>query len=85
MTENLMLALTSKGLARSDAHELLRTLTADLAKGPPIVDRAKANPTVRSHLSPAEIDELLDPSAYVRAAAAKTDRIVAALDRRLSK
>jgi adenylosuccinate lyase len=85
MTENLMLALTSKGLARSDAHELLRTLTADLSKGPPIVDRAKANPVVRSHLSPAEIDELLDPASYVRAAAAKTDRIVAELDRHLSK
>ena len=85
MTENLMLALTSKGLARSEAHELLRTLTSEASKGPSLVERAKANPEVRSRLSPNEIDDLLDPSAYVRAAAAKTDRIVAELDRRLAK
>ena len=84
MTENLMLALTSKGLARSEAHELLRTLTSDPSKGPPLVERAKANSVVRSHLSPAEVDELLDPTSYVRAAAAKTDRILAELDRRLA-
>ena len=84
MTENLMLALTSKGLARADAHELLRTLTIDLSKGPPLVERAKSNPVLREHFSPAEIDDLLDPSAYVRAAAAKTDRIVKQLERRLA-
>jgi len=85
MTENLMLTLTSKGLARSEAHELLRVLTGDLAKGPPLIDRAKANPVVRAHLSPSEVEELLDPSAYVRAAATKTDRILADLDHRLAR
>jgi adenylosuccinate lyase len=85
MTESLMLALTSKGLARSDAHELLRTLTAEPSKGPPLVERAQSNPVVRAHLSPSEIEELLDPSAYVRAAAEKTDRIVAELDRKLER
>ena len=84
MTESLMLALTSKGLARSEAHELLRTLTSDVSNGPSLVERAKANAVIRSHLSSAEIDELLDSSTYVRAAASKTDRIVAALDRHLS-
>ena len=85
MTESLMLALTSKGLARADAHELLRSLTGDPSKGPPLVDRAKANATVRAHLTEAEIDELLDPASYVRAAAKKTDRIVADLERRLAR
>jgi len=85
MTESLMLALTSKGLARAEAHELLRTLTSEPSKGPPLVDRAKASPVVRSHLSPAEIEELLDPAAYVRAAATKTDRIVAQLERKLGR
>jgi adenylosuccinate lyase len=84
MTESLVLALTSKGLARADAHELLRMLTADPSKGPSLVERAKANPVVRAHLSPSEVDELLDPASYVRAAAAKTDRIVAELDRKLA-
>jgi len=85
MTESLVLALTSKGLARSEAHELLRTLTADPAKGPPLVERAKANAVVRAHLSPSEVDDLLDPASYVRAAAAKTDRIVADLERKLAR
>ncbi len=85
MTENLMLALTSKGLARSTAHELLRTLTSEATKGPTLVERVKAHPAVRAHLSPAEVESLLDPSTYVLAAAAKTDRILAELDRRLAR
>jgi adenylosuccinate lyase len=85
MTESLMLALTSKGLARSTAHEMLRTLTSDGAKGLPLVERVKAHPAVRAHLSPSEVDALLDPSTYVLAAAAKTDRILTELDRRLAR
>jgi len=85
MTENLMLALTSKGLARAEAHELLRALTMDSARGPPLLERAKADPKVRAHLSAEEVEGLLDPTSYVRAAAAKTDRILADLDRRLDR
>jgi len=80
MSEQLMLALTGKGLARAEAHELLRTLTRDLARGPPLAERATANPDVRRLLEPAEIESLLDPAAYVRAAADKTDRILASVD-----
>jgi adenylosuccinate lyase len=83
MTENLMLALTSKGLARSDAHELLRTLTRDPGKGPGLVERAKSDPRVQQMLQPAEVEALLDPSSYVRSAAEKTDRIVARIEREL--
>jgi adenylosuccinate lyase len=83
MSEQLMLALTARGLARADAHEILRTLTRDLATGPPLAERAKANPEVRKQFEPAEIDALLDPGAYVRAAAEKTDRILATLERDL--
>jgi len=84
MTENLMLALTGRGLARADAHELLRRLTKDPGVGPALPERAKADPTVREWLQPAEIDSLLDPAAYVRAASEKTDRILTRLDRELS-
>ena len=80
MTENLMLALTGKGLRRDDAHELLRRLTRDPSGGPPIAARAKAEPAVTALLTAAEIDELLDPASYVRAATEKTDRILASLD-----
>jgi 3-carboxy-cis,cis-muconate cycloisomerase len=76
MTENLMLALTARGLDRADAHERLRTLTRDAGHGAGLAERAAADPTISGLLTPAEIRELLDPTAYVRAAAAKTDRVV---------
>jgi adenylosuccinate lyase len=79
MTESLLLALTSKGLARADAHELLRNLTRGGASEGSLLDRARADATVRAHLSPAEIEAILDPASYVAAAARKTDRILAVL------
>ncbi len=81
MTENLLLGLTAKGLARAEAHELLRRLTRDAEAGPPLVERAKSDPSVRALLSAEEVDRLLDPASYVRAAAAKTDRILADLEK----
>jgi adenylosuccinate lyase len=84
MTESLMLALTGRGLARAEAHELLRRLTKDPTVGPSLADRAKADPAVRQWLDAPEIDRLLDPAAYVHAAAEKTDRILAQLDRELA-
>jgi adenylosuccinate lyase len=79
MTEALMLRLTASGMPRSDAHELLRTLTRDLGPTESLAARAKANPKVRAVLSEPEIEALLTPNAYVGAAAAKTDRLVARL------
>jgi adenylosuccinate lyase len=75
MTENLMLALTSKGLPRAEAHEMLRRLTRDAPSGG-LAARAKADAGISRHFSPEEIDELLDPATYVRAAAKKTERLV---------
>jgi len=85
MTENLMLALTAKGMARSEAHELLRTLSSGGTKGPSLVQRAQSNSAIRSLLAPEEVETLLDPTAYVQSAAIKTDRILADLDRRLAR
>jgi adenylosuccinate lyase len=83
MTENLMLTLTARGLARAEAHELLRRLGREVP-GSSLADRAKAEPAVTKLLSAEEIDRALDPDAYVRAAAAKTDRILARLDAELA-
>ncbi len=76
MVESLMLALTARGVARADAHEMLRVLSRPDPKGPPLAARARADPALARLLTPAEIDSLLDPRAYVDAAAAKTDRVV---------
>jgi adenylosuccinate lyase len=84
MTENLMLALTAKGLARAEAHELLRALTRGHAAGS-LVSRAQADPTIARLLTPAELAAILDPASYVRAAAEKTDRILASVERELER
>ena len=84
MTESLLLALTAKGLARAEAHELLRRITRAAGSGPALADRAKNDPDVRRLLSADEVDRLLDPAGYVRAAAEKTDRALAEVDRMLA-
>ncbi len=85
MTENLMLALTGRGLARADAHEILRALSRELGPGASLAARAKADPRVLAVLGPTDIDELLDPARYVRAAAEKTDRVLAHLESELAR
>jgi adenylosuccinate lyase len=85
MTESLLLALTSKGLPRADAHELLRTLTR--AGGTPgsLLEKARVDPTVRKLLTEEEVRATLDPASYVGAAAEKTDRILATLAPELAR
>lgn len=83
MTENLMLALTSRGMARGEAHELLRRITHGAAQGVSLADLARADPTVQRVLSPEEIDRVLDPNSYVNAAARKTDRVLERVRRSL--
>ncbi len=84
MIENLMLALTTKGLARTDAHELLRTLTRDPSRPPPLLERARADPTIARLIGPDELAGLLDPASYVRASSAKTDRVLQRIERSLA-
>jgi adenylosuccinate lyase len=84
MTESLMLALANRGLPRSESHELLRRLTRDLGPGESLASRARADPAVTRWIPPEEVDHLLDPARYVEAAAAKTDRVIARLERELA-
>ncbi len=85
MTESLMLALTAKGLARSEAHERLRQLTRGRDASGSLAERASADPVVRRLLTPAELATLLDPASYVRAAAEKTERILVTVERELAQ
>jgi adenylosuccinate lyase len=84
MVENFMLALTARGVPRSEAHEFLRTLSHDDDRSGTLATRAKSDPTLRKHFTEAELMQLLDPSGYVQAAAAKTDRVVDSLRRELA-
>jgi len=84
MTEGLMLALTLKGLPRSEAHEVLRRLTRGLGPGETLAGRARADPAITRWLPAEEIDRLLDPAGYVAIAARKTDEVVERLERELA-
>jgi adenylosuccinate lyase len=84
MSENLMLGLTAKRVPRAEAHELLRNLTRRADDSTSLLERAIADPRIRAHLTEAEVAALLDPARYVEAAAAKTDRVLAVLERELA-
>lgn len=81
MAEQLMLSLTERGLPRAEAHEVLRGLTRGLKAGgeATLMDRARRDATVRRFLTDGQVERLLTPKAYVEAAAAKTDRVLAGL------
>jgi adenylosuccinate lyase len=85
MVENLMLALTARGVPRSEAHELLRSMSRAEDQEGTLAARAKSDPLLKKHFSSVELDQLLDPAEYVRAAAAKTDRVVDSLRRELAE
>ncbi|HEV2520687.1 MAG TPA: adenylosuccinate lyase [Thermoplasmata archaeon] len=85
MSESLMLALTQRGLARSDAHELLRSLTRGIGPADPLLARARASPEVTKWIPPGELEAVLDPAAYVRAAAEKTDRVLRRIEPELAR
>jgi adenylosuccinate lyase len=79
MSENLVLALTAKGMPRAEAHELLRTLgRTDGADD--WGARVTADPRIREHFSQRELTELTQVQSYVDAAARKTDRILSRLE-----
>ncbi len=84
MVENLMLALTARGVPRARAHELPRPPSRDDSAGRARAARAKADAVLLQHFSVAELDQLLEPTTYVQAAAAKTDRVVELLRRKLA-
>ena len=83
MAENLMLTLTARGLPRSEAHEIIRTLTGPGATGT-LAERAQRDPRVTQLLSTDEVATLLAPDAYVQAAARKTERLVDRLETELA-
>ena len=85
MTEGLMLSLPERGLARSEAHELLRTLTRDLGPDGSLEPRASASPEETARIPGAELDAVLSPERYVRAAAEKTDQVLARLAGELAR
>lgn len=60
-SQQVMLALTEKGVTREEAYRLTqRNAMAVWEEGGQLVDRLKKDSEITSHLSPEEIDSLLD-------------------------
>ena len=60
-SQQVMLALTEKGMTREDAYRLVqRNAMAVWAEGSRLEDRLKQDPEIALHLSPAEIEALFD-------------------------
>lgn len=87
MAEALLLALTERGVARSDSHEIVRQITRALPHGDSraLLERARGTPEVARRFSPEELQRLLDPEAYVRASERKATKVLAVLRKELAR
>jgi 3-carboxy-cis,cis-muconate cycloisomerase len=78
MAEAVQMALGAK-LGRQQAHGLVeRASKRAVAEGSHLKDALLAEPEVTAHLSPADLDRLLDPLTYTGTAQAMIDRALAA-------
>ncbi|MGQ9583368.1 MAG: adenylosuccinate lyase [Thermoplasmatota archaeon] len=82
MAESVMLALTSKGMDRGEAHELVRRAAISAAsRGIRFEEALRADGRVRSLLSAEEMAKALDPYNYIGVAEELVKRLAAKLSR----
>lgn len=90
MAEPVMMALTSKGLGRQEAHEIVRETSMEAARtGEHLRDVLMRSKDVTSLLDEDSINKAMDPANYVGGAPDVVDRLIAevesALGRRLEE
>ena len=77
MAESVMMTLTSKGMGRQDAHELIRKCSMAAQKeGLDFKQHLMSNEKVCALLSEEELDTALDPKAYLGSTGATIDNIL---------
>ncbi len=80
MAEAVQMALGTK-LGRQQAHRLIERASKQAAsEGRHLKETLLAEPEVMAHLSPADLDRLLDPLTYTGVAQALIDRALAAAE-----
>ncbi len=80
LAERVMLALGAH-IGRQVAHDVVyEAAMAAFEERRPMAELLKANPHVTAHLSPDQIDALLNPAEYTGLAAAFVDRVLAAVE-----
>jgi 3-carboxy-cis,cis-muconate cycloisomerase len=81
LAERVTMAVARQA-GRLDAHAAVQAACERVAAGgEPLREELLAEPVVREHVAPAELDALLDPAGYLGAAGAFVDRALAAHER----
>jgi adenylosuccinate lyase len=77
MAESVMVELAKRGVGRQKAHEIMRSASMRaVEEGKTLAWVLAEEETVAVHLSPEEIDRLLDPHQYIGTAVEQVDRLL---------
>lgn len=77
MAESVMIELTKKGMARQDAHEIIRVKSMEaLASDRSLAELLIQTPEVTRIISSAEIETLLNPDYYLGTSIQQVERVV---------
>jgi adenylosuccinate lyase len=84
LTERIMIELVSKGVGRQEGHELMRRLALKAWKEKrPLRQVMEEDEEAMRLITPAEMDEWLNPHAYIGTSVEQVDRAVAVLKKKL--
>jgi adenylosuccinate lyase len=77
MGEAVMIELAKRGVGRQEAHGIVRTCAMEAHElGVHMRDVLTSKPEVTNYLSPAEIEEIMDPEKYIGTAVAQVEAVV---------
>ena len=84
LTERVMIELVSKGVGRQEGHELMRRLALKAwAEKRPLRQVMEEDEEATRFVSPAEMDEWLNPHTYIGTSVEQVDRVVKILKKKL--
>jgi len=80
MAEAVMVALTSKGLDRQDAHEVVREVSMESYRlDKPLKDILRARKDISNLFPDSELDDLLNPVNYIGSSVEQVDKVISKL------
>lgn len=80
MSERLMIGLVERGLGRQQAHEILRLAAGEAYLGRrPLREVLLKDQQLAKLITPAELDQYLDPARYIGTAVDQVNRVIALL------
>ncbi|MHA1733930.1 MAG: adenylosuccinate lyase [Promethearchaeota archaeon] len=80
LAERVMVELVDKGIGRQEAHEILRQAVIEARRtGKPLRGLLIGDERLRGRVSPAELDEWLDPARYLGESKEQVETVVEAM------